>query len=539
MRWAVILLMGAAPAVLRAASTPVNFRLIDSQTGQVTPAMVCIMGTAQKDVRLPPVGRVATRPSTADQFYRGVRFDPDRNWVGPIRETLSPNGKQGARAKAYQLRPSLPYWREPVMYQTSGDFDIDLPAGHWRVAVQRGIEYVPVAQEFDIAEGSGPLTRTIELKRWINLPQRGWWTGDVHVHHPILEPAHREYLLHYAVAEDLHVVNILEMGDHKQTRFKQLGFGRDFRASKGDYWLVSGQEDPRSTFGHIIGLNIRNLVRDVEKYDFYDLTFRGIHQQEGALVGFAHFAWNGCDLPRGFPWYVTTGELDFIEILQFSAINTMDYYDYLNLGLRLTAAAGSDVPWGATIGEVRTVVYTGPTLDIDRWFAGIKAGHTFVTNGPAMSLTVDGQLPGSEIEKTAGSVARVQAGVWSHPDIGVLKALTLVSNDGVVKEVLNPDGKPELSFDLDLTIGQSRWLVASAVCTNGAVAHTSPVYLIVDRQPAWSTRHAPRVIARQLEAIDKIEQEFSTGADERSKGIRERLQKSRTFYQDLLKRISP
>ena len=33
------------------------------------------------------------------------------------------------RSYVYELRPSLPYWTEPVMYQVLGDFDIDLPAG--------------------------------------------------------------------------------------------------------------------------------------------------------------------------------------------------------------------------------------------------------------------------------------------------------------------------------------------------------------------------------------------------------------------------
>ena len=94
------------------------------------------------------------------------------------------------------------------------------------------------------------------------------------------------------------------------------------------------------------------------------------------MVGFAHLAWNGCNLPRGFPWYVTTGEIDFVEVLQFSVINSMDYYDYLNLGFHLTAAAGSDMPWGSTIGEVRTYVYTGRRAELrqDRrsiWTSGL------------------------------------------------------------------------------------------------------------------------------------------------------------------------
>ncbi len=88
-----------------------------------------------------------------------------------------------------------------------------------------------------------------------------------------------------------------------------------------------------------IRLVLRDLAPFPENADLYDLTFRGIHENKEALVGYAHFSWNGCDLPRGFPWYVTTGEIDFVELMQFAKINAPDYYDYLNLGLRLTAAA--------------------------------------------------------------------------------------------------------------------------------------------------------------------------------------------------------
>ncbi len=159
-------------------------------------------------------------------------------------------------------------------------------------------------------------------------------------------------------------MNILEQHHHGGSHWKQWGFGKKFRVERDGRWLICGQEAPSSTFGHIIGLNVDRLVHDPENADLYDLTFRGIHENKEALVGYAHFSWNGCDLPRGFPWYVTTGEIDFVELMQFAKINAPDYYDYLNLGLRLTAAAGSDVPWGSTMGEVRTFVYTGETCKV-------------------------------------------------------------------------------------------------------------------------------------------------------------------------------
>jgi hypothetical protein len=518
-----------------AQTTRVRFRIVDAQTGQTTPAMACIADAKSGEVRLPPDGRVVAKPSTVDQFYAGVKFNPDPNWVGPVRK-MQGRGDNNDRSFVYDNRPSIPYWKEPVIYQTSGQFDIDLPAGRWRIRVSHGMEYIPAADEFEV-NGRGELERTLLLRRWIDLPALGWWSGDVHVHHPSTDPAQREFLIRYAQAEDVHLVNLLEMGHHTGTEFKQAGFGRPFRVQWGDFALVSGQEDPRSTFGHIIGLNLQSMVRDTSTYDFYDVTFRGIHAQPDALVGFAHFAWNGCDLPRGFPWYVTTGELDFVELLQFGALNRADYADYLNLGFRLTAAAGSDTPWGSTIGEVRTYVHAGGQFDVDAWFQNLKAGHTFVSNGPVLEFTVDGQLPGSELIRSASSRVQIRARAHGHAGVGLPTVLQVEGSDGIVKEVTNTHGVGELTIELEQTVDSSQWLMASAVCDNGAVAHTTPVYIVVNRRPTWHERLAPGIIEKQLAAIANIEAEFANRTDVRAKGISERLQHARTFYADLRERI--
>ncbi|MHC4798461.1 MAG: CehA/McbA family metallohydrolase, partial [Planctomycetota bacterium] len=304
-------------------------------------------------------------------------------------------------------------------------------------------------------------------------------------------------------------------------------------ARRGDYCVVAGQEDPRSTFGHIIGLNINKFVRDINTYDYYDIAFRNIHKQKGALVGFAHFSWNGCNLPRGFPWYVITGELDFIELLQFNAINRPDYYDYLNLGFKLTAAAGSDVPQGSTIGEARTYVYTGAKLDIDAWFAGIKKGNTFVSNGPALFFTVDDRHPGTEITKSPGDRVKVSATVLGHPKVGLPKALTIVGNQGVVKEIINKDKQTELKITLELPVSQSQWLVASTTCKNNAVAHTTPIYIKVNGRGTWCPKRGPAVIEKQLKGIAKIEKEVTGKTDVRSQGVLKRLEKAKIFYAKL------
>jgi hypothetical protein len=519
-----------------AGTTRVHVRLVDAETGKVTPAMACISDARTKEVRLPPDGRVCEKPSAVKEFYSGINYEPGRNWIGPVRK-MQGKGTNDDRSYVYGDLCSVPYWTEPMIYQTSGDFFIDLPPGRWRIGASHGMEYVPVVEEFEIT-GGGTIEKALQLKRWIDLPARGWWSGDVHVHHPSKEPEQREFLMQYAIAEDVHVVNLLEMGHHQGTDFPQAGFGEKFRVQRGSFALVSGQEDPRSTFGHIIGLNLKAMVRDLSTYDFYDVTFRGIHAQKDTLVGFAHFSWNGCDLPRGFPWFVTTGELDFIELLQFRMLNRLDYAEYLNLGFRLTAAAGSDTPWGSTIGEVRTYVHTGGRFDVDAWFRNFKAGHTFVSNGPALEFTVDGELPGTELTRSPGDRVKLRARVLGHPGIGLPTVLRIEGPSGVLKEATSQRGETELNLELEHKVDTSQWIMASAACDNQALANTTPVYVVVDRRPTWDPKQGPRIIEKQLAGITKIENEFAKGEDARSAGVRERLIKARAFYADLLQQMS-
>jgi hypothetical protein len=402
-----------------------------------------------------------------------------------------------------------------------------------------------------VKQSDKEISKTFVLKRWINLPKRGWYSGDVHVHHPTNKPGFRNYLLDYAKAEDVHLVNILEMGhhqtgtdamghDHTGTDFKQAGFGQKFRVNKGNYWLVSGQEDPRSRFGHIIGLNIEQMVRDTTVYDYYDLVFKNLRVQPGALIGFAHFAWNVSwnvqNETTGFPWFVTTGEIDFVELLQFLKLNTMDYYDYLNLGFKITAAAGSDFPWASTIGEVRTLVYTGNKFSPDRWFAGLKAGHTFVTNGPALFLSANGKLPGEEIVASSNSTLQLSVKAISRKEIGVIKKVAIYNNEGLVTEKDNIGQADSVEINLVHKLKRSQWVTAVVNCENGAVAHTTPVYVVVDGKPTYDLKRGPEIIQRQITSIENLIKEESS-KKELDHGIIERLKTAISFYNILLKQM--
>jgi len=516
----------------------VKIRVIEEDTRQITPVMVCITGIKDKQPRVPPFGEIPQVLVLTDSiYYSGVDFNGDKNWIGPVRK-MNGLGDNKDRSYVYELLPSIPHWKEPVMYQTSGDFTIEIPPGIWQINLEHGNEYIPVKEEFMVPKNVKEVTKTFVLKRWADMPKLGWYSGDVHVHHPTTKPMFKEYLLAYAKAENLHLLNVLEQGnDHEIKGARQAGFGKAFRVYKNNIWLVSGQEDPSSIFGHVVGLNIDQLVRDTATYNYYELVFKKLHLQPGAIVGYAHFSWNGCDLPRGFPWLITTGEIDYVELLQFSKINTLDYYDYLNLGFRITAAAGSDFPWGSTIGEVRTFVYTGKEFSADTWFKGLKAGHTFVTNGPVLFFEADHNLPGSELIKTKGAVTELSVKAASNPGIGNITRVAIYNNDGLVAEKLNPGKLDSLSIDLSHTLDKSQWLAAVVYCDNGAVAHTTPIYFIVDGRPTWDKKKAPAIIQKQLEAIRLIEEEEKS-KPKTDKGILDRLENAKSFYMNFLLQVN-
>ncbi len=514
------------------------------------PAMVCITSLADGTWRVPPDGRTAPPATKVEDFY-----DPPA-WKsgtpGPLRLTNgSPRGS--FRSGIYEGRSSVPFWQEAAAYFVPGGFSIRLPAGRWRLAVARGLEYLPHFEEFQVSAGES-LTRRIALRRWVDMPRRGWYSGDGHVHHPRTRPEDNQFLLTWAMAEDVHVLNILRMGDLRRTYFEQAGYGKEARVVRGDYALVSGQEDPRTDIGgqgHTIALNITAPVRDTSRYRLYDDMFDGVHRQ-GGLVGYAHKAW----APE---WYakerpnapvtwdssinVPRGKIDFFEILQFRKLGVKDFYDFVNLGYRLTAAAGSDFPWGNTFGEVRMYAWTGRGFSVDAWFEAVKRGRTFVTNGPMVELTVNGALPGDEVESAAEDAVRVRARAWAPPEIGAPQRLEVLEYGRPVKTATSDDpARRELAVDVTLRPPTSRWIAARVTSHNGAYAHTSPVYVRVNGASFRHDEELARLLKKRLgvlEFIDtrlrdeKFTASFSPGE---AAELRKRVAEARAVYEGMAPR---
>jgi len=208
---------------------------------------------------------------------------------------------------------------------------------------------------------------------------------------------------------------------------------------------------------------------------------------------------------------VPRGKVDFVELLQFGRSDPGLYYEFLNLGMRLTALAGSDVPWGGSMGESRAYAYTGQkTLDPDAWYDAVRKGRTFVTNGPMIELSVDKAGPGDTVPVTAGQKLRVHARAWGHPQVGSPRLLEVVRFGEVLKSTAaasagagDEPGALELDFTVDA--GTGGWIAARCEAFGGSMAHTSPVWVVREGLRPWKYAEVEGLIAKRRESLRSIE----------------------------------
>lgn len=452
--------------------------VLSDDTGQPAPAMVRLVWRTDGVTRQPANGI-----EFAPQFDRQGKASGARNanLPGPLADS---------------------FWCVP------GPFDMTLSPGDWRIGVRRGVEHEVVFEDITIRSGE-TLERAYRPKRWVDMRQRGWWSGDDHVHCRILSDTDARNLMSWVQAEDIHLANIVKMGDIYRTYFEQRGFGPAYRVVDGEYVLSPGQECPRThdQIGHTLAMNITSMVRNPERYFLYDEVFDAVHAQ-GGLTGYAHANSGMFHVHRDMTLNVPRQKVDFAEILQFNNLGTRLYYEFLNLGCKLTASSGSDVPWGGTVGEVRAYAcLEKKPFSADAWFDAFRRGRTFTTSGPMLEFRVDNALPGDEIRLKADGKLRIRARAWGDPKRMAPVKLEIIRHGEVIRSAESTDPKnPEVQLDFTADAGHGCWIAARARGGEGTSAHTTPVYIVREGLRFWKFDDLEDLIAKRLESLAQIEQ---------------------------------
>ena len=315
-----------------------------------------------------------------------------------------------------------------TQFYADGSARLALPAGRYRLRASRGIEYQLAEQELEIEAGREQ-TATVALRRWIDLPREGWWSADDHIHITRRNAEDDRNIAAWMRAEDLHVANLLQMGTVDQFGVTpQHDFGTAGEYRLGETLLLTGQEHPRTHFlGHTITLGADAAIDLRDTYIAYDTFWRAAAQEHG-LPGYAHFGLGpgrdglALDAPRGLVF--------FLEVLQFEQPSYEVWYGLLDLGLRLTPTAGTDFPCGTWSIPGRERFYTrldaAPTRE--SWREAVRAGRTFVTNGPLVDLTLGEAKIGDEVALDGPGRIELGATVRYDPARDDVKQVELLRN---------------------------------------------------------------------------------------------------------------
>jgi len=228
-------------------------------------------------------------------------------------------------------------------------------------------------------------------------------------------------------------------------------------------------------------------------------------QADGGLFGYAHVNLDAFHASWGLALDVPMGLVNFVEVLQFHQLGTEILYDFWNLGFKVVPAAGSDYPYVDLPGTERSYVHIEGDFSPQSWFEGLKSGRTFVTTAPMLKLSAAGRSIGETVNVASGNAVTIEAGADINPDFDTLVRLELVLHGDVVATASSQSGSESLSLAYELTARESCWIAVRAYGKDGTVAHSAPIYVIVDgMEDFWKRSAVPQLVEKYKAKIEAL-----------------------------------
>lgn len=460
-------------------------------------------------------GKVYLLPNDADELIRRYRAD-QQAWrraaeprTGRVGITIQPEGSAQPVAARVHLKdaanqpvkaPGLPFWHDHFV--CAGRVDLELAPGDYRFEIERGPEYRVTTGIFSVQAGSR-LLLTNFLHRIADLAAEGWWSGDLHVHR---DPAEAELFM---AAEDLHIApfitwwnqhNVWAGGALPEQLLRQFADHRFVH-------LLAG-EDERDG-GALLYFNLPRPfdITGATRYYPHSLVYaRQIRRQAGAWI----------DIEKPFWWdvpaWLAAGVGDSVGVANNhqQREGMLDneawglprdrskspsphgnglwsqeiYYHILNAGFRLPPSAGSAsgvLP--NPLGYNRVYVHVDGGLTWEKWWAGMRAGRVFVSNGPLLRCRANGRLPGEVLRGENGALeVDLEARLSSRDPVSHLE---IVHNGKVVRRVPVHDDEPVQPLGR-LRLAESGWFLLRAIADvpqTFRFASTGPYYVEMNADP--------------------------------------------------------
>jgi hypothetical protein len=502
------LLVGAVPR-----ATKLSGSVVDTDTGKPIPCRIEIRGSD---------GTLHTVKTTAAEGS-AVVYKKDRGASSVLHTTLSAH-----------------------------PFEVELAPGTYTVTVQRGKEYLPETRRVDV--GQEPVEIAFKLKRWINMAERGWYSGETHVHRS------PEELPNLMLAEDLNVAFpfaswVTEAYTAPKTSNKAAFNGEPgvtkvdathvFTSRNTEYEIFRVGKKAH-TLGAIFILNHKTVFEEgvpplkpvikkareegalleldkhnwpwsmmlapVLKVDLYELANNHMWEADFLYRDFGSPAPEYMKIEKDAKGWTEAGWIDY---------TFQNYYALLDCGIPMQPTAGcASGVHPVPIGFGRVYVHVDGDFSYEAWLKGLKEGWSFVTTGPTLFVSLkEGALSGS-----------AESGV-------PLSRIEIVVNGEVVRTV-KPENKPTAkggfasAVNETLKLEESGWIAARCfedrLDKRVRFAHTAPIHVEVAGKPL-----RPRRVEVEF-LVQRVEDEIARNAELLSDAAMDEYREALKFYKDQL-----
>jgi len=399
--------------------------------------------------------------------------------------------------KTARARPGGgPYY--PGSFVVNGECVLEVPPGRYTVIAEHGLEYQRAERSVEVTAQS-PARLDLRLQPWVRMRDRGWFSGDMHVHRPL------EDAPSLSLAEDLNVSIVTTMWNKRDLWAGKPWPEPVLQASPNHLVTVLNAEDERGGGAWMLqGLRrpFKNLGVDGRWYPAGILFVREARAQKppNALLpwfdcekpiwwevpvimaletpdsfGVLHNHFNQYGIHASEAWGRPRDEKKYPGWEGFVDYSLSLYYRYLNLGFKLPPSAGSAsgvLP--NPVGYNRMYVKLPGAFSLDAWYAALRDGHVFVTNGPMLFFTT--ARKGPALEASVEVLAR-------EP----IDRVELVANASLIHSFPLKPGATRFQGKFALDPNRYSWVAARCFLKRGSsirLAHSAPVYLPAN----WDSR---------------------------------------------------
>ena len=383
-------------------------------------------------------------------------------------------------------------------FTCAGSAKLILPEGQYTYTIESGKEFANAEGTFEIKNG-----KTVEigatLARFSNVNADGWYAADLHNHTtiedtPLLmesENIHVSYVPWWWInppmgrTSEKSLLGVEPLVKLPNKRFIDTRVGEDERwdATLMFFGMPEEIEIPNASWASPPSVH---FAKEFGKID-------------GVWIHLDHMFW------WQTPAILASGELDSIEVLNnnfvHGGLNNTEawgrprdlekyagpwgnaiyqqeiYFKILNCGLRIPPAAGSAAcVGGGPFGYNRVYAHVEGELTYEKWWQALRKGKAFITNGPLLRTTANGQLPGHVFKANGPFSIATEFELDARENITEIQ---LIKNGKVAASLSTGEWKagkklPAVEFD------QSGWFLIRVLTDNAMsyrMAMTAPYYV--------------------------------------------------------------